>query len=92
MSQCRCSTGIRPEDFHGFVNVVPAGPYALAYWQAKGYSLNAVGATMPTPPISAFEQGRHPQEMKAGVVQPLPGAPDSEGLGETRALFIWAPV
>jgi intracellular sulfur oxidation DsrE/DsrF family protein len=37
---------------HGFTTVVPAGPYALAYWQAKGYSLNAVGATMPTPPVS----------------------------------------
>lgn len=44
--------GFKPEDLHGFVSVVPAGPYALAYWQAKGYSLNAVGATMPTPPIS----------------------------------------
>ena len=44
--------GFAPEDLHGFVHVVPAGPYALAYWQAKGYSLNAVGATMPTPPIS----------------------------------------
>ena len=37
---------------HGFITVVPAGPYALAYWQSKGYTLNAVGATMPTPPIS----------------------------------------
>jgi len=44
--------GFAPEDLHGFVTVVPAGPHALAYWQAKGYSLNAVGATMPTPPIS----------------------------------------
>jgi intracellular sulfur oxidation DsrE/DsrF family protein len=44
--------GIAPEDLHGFVTVVPAGPYALAYWQSKGYTLNAVGATMPTPPIS----------------------------------------
>jgi uncharacterized protein len=44
--------GFKPEDLQGFVTVVPAGPYALAYWQAKGYSLNAVGATMPTPPIS----------------------------------------
>jgi hypothetical protein len=43
--------GFKPEDLHGFVTVVPAGPYALAYWQAKGYALNAVGATMPTPPI-----------------------------------------
>jgi len=43
--------GFKPEDLYGFTTVVPAGPYALAYWQAKGYSLNAVGATMPTPPI-----------------------------------------
>jgi uncharacterized protein len=48
--------GFAPEDFQGFVHVVPAGPYALAYWQAKGYSLNAVGATMPTPPISALNK------------------------------------
>ena len=44
--------GIAPEDLHGFITVVPAGPHALAYYQAKGYSLNAVGATMPTSPIS----------------------------------------
>jgi hypothetical protein len=54
---CRNSAaaqGFSSEEFHGFVHVVPAGPLALAYWQAKGYSLNAPGATMPTPPISAF--------------------------------------
>ena len=44
--------GIAPEDLHGFITVVPAGPHALAYYQAKGYSLNAAGATMPTSPIS----------------------------------------
>jgi len=44
--------GFAPQDLHGFTTVVPAGPHALAYWQAKGYTLNAVGATMPTPPIS----------------------------------------
>lgn len=44
--------GFKPEDLYGFTTVVPAGPYALAYWQAKGYSLNAVGATMPTAPIN----------------------------------------
>jgi intracellular sulfur oxidation DsrE/DsrF family protein len=48
--------GLSPEDLHGFITVVPAGPYALAYWQAKGYSLNAVGATMPTPPVSALNK------------------------------------
>ncbi len=50
------AAGFKPDDFHGFVTVVPAGPYALAYWQAKGYALNAVGATMPTPPISAMNK------------------------------------
>ena len=48
--------GFAPGDFHGFVTVVPAGPYALAYWQAKGYSLNAVGATMPTRPLNEFNK------------------------------------
>jgi len=48
--------GFGPEDLYGFVTVVPAGPYALAYYQAKGYSLNAVGATMPTPPVSALNK------------------------------------
>jgi hypothetical protein len=48
--------GFAPEDLHGFVTVVPAGPYALAYWQAKGYTMNAVGATMPTPPISELNR------------------------------------
>jgi len=44
--------GFVPEDLYGFVTVVPAGPYALSYWQTKGYTLNAPGATMPTLPIS----------------------------------------
>ena len=46
------AAGFSAEDLYGFVTVVPAGPYALAYWQAKGYTMNAVGATMPTPPVS----------------------------------------
>ena len=44
--------GFTAEDMHGFVTLVPPAPYALAYWQAKGYTLNAVGATMPTTPLS----------------------------------------
>ena len=48
--------GIAPGDLHGFVTVVPAGPHALAYWQAKGYALNAVGATMPTPPVTELNK------------------------------------
>ena len=55
--------GLAPEDLHGFVTVVPAGPYALAYWQSKGYTLNAIRAYMPTPPISDLNralQGTRP--------------------------------
>jgi intracellular sulfur oxidation DsrE/DsrF family protein len=48
--------GLEPEDLHGFITVVPAGPYALAYWQAKGYSLIAVGATAPTSPFSELNK------------------------------------
>jgi intracellular sulfur oxidation DsrE/DsrF family protein len=44
--------GFNADDMHGFVTLVPPAPYALAYWQAKGYTLNAVGATMPTTPLS----------------------------------------
>jgi intracellular sulfur oxidation DsrE/DsrF family protein len=44
--------GFAAEELHGFVTLVPPAPYALAYWQAKGYTLNAVGATMPTTPLS----------------------------------------
>jgi len=44
--------GFAADDFHGFVTLVPPAPYALAYWQAKGYTLNAVGATMPITPLS----------------------------------------
>jgi intracellular sulfur oxidation DsrE/DsrF family protein len=48
--------GSAPADLHGFVTVVPAAPYALAYWQSKGYALNAAGATMPTTPVSDFNK------------------------------------
>ena len=44
--------GFAADDFHGFVTLAPPAPYALAYWQAKGYTLNAVGATMPITPLS----------------------------------------
>jgi intracellular sulfur oxidation DsrE/DsrF family protein len=46
------SQGFEPQDLHGFVTAVPAAPYALAYWQAKGFTLNAVGATMPSGPVN----------------------------------------
>lgn len=37
----------QPEDFHGFATVVPSGPYALTYWQLKGYALLPGGFTDP---------------------------------------------
>ena len=49
--------GFKPDDLYGFVTVVPPAPYALAYWQTKGYTLNAVGATMPTTPMSDLNKG-----------------------------------
>jgi len=48
--------GFAAEDFHGFVTLSPPAPYALAYWQAKGYALNAVGATMPITPLSEYNK------------------------------------
>ena len=48
--------GYKAEDLVGFVTVIPAGPYALAYWQAKGYAYIAVGATVPTPPFSQYNK------------------------------------
>jgi len=48
--------GFTAEDFHGFATLAPPAPYALAYWQSKGYTLNAVGATMPITPLSEFNR------------------------------------
>lgn len=56
--------GFVAEDMHGFVSMAPPASYALAYWQAKGYTLNAAGATMPTTPISDLNKSdtnRKPQ-------------------------------
>ena len=41
------SLNFQPEDFHGFATVVPSGPYALTYWQMKGYGLLPGGFTDP---------------------------------------------
>jgi len=48
--------GFKAEDLDGFVTVIPAGPYALTYWQNKGYALIAVGATVPTTPFSTYNK------------------------------------
>jgi uncharacterized protein len=48
--------GFQADDFHGFTALVAPAPYALAYWQSKGYTLNAVGATMPTTALTEFNK------------------------------------
>lgn len=48
--------GYKPEDLHGFTHVVPAGPYALAYWQNKGYAYIVGGATNPMKSVTQFNK------------------------------------
>ena len=40
--------GLKPDDLYGFLHVIPSGPYALTYWQNKGYALILGGATAVT--------------------------------------------
>ena len=57
MQWASAAQGFEPADLHGFVTMaVPAGPYTLAYWQAKGFTLNAVGATLPSAPINELNR------------------------------------
>lgn len=44
--------GYKPEDFHGFVRVVPLGSYALAYHHSQGYAIIPGAATTPGPIIN----------------------------------------
>lgn len=44
--------GFTPEDFHGFVRVVPLGSYALAYHHNQGYAIIPGAATTPGPIIN----------------------------------------
>ena len=44
--------GFQPEDFHGFVDIVPLGTYALAYHASKGYAVIPGAATVPAPLIN----------------------------------------
>lgn len=39
--------GFEPQDFHGFVNVVPLGTYALTYHAHRGYAVIPGAATLP---------------------------------------------
>ncbi len=44
--------GFKPEDLQGFVHVIPAGPYALTYWQNKGYAYVSGGSSNAIKPIT----------------------------------------
>lgn len=48
--------GLKPHDLYGFIKVIPAGPYALAYWQNKGYAAMEFGATVPTTAFTPFNK------------------------------------
>jgi uncharacterized protein len=48
------------EDFYGFTTVVPSGPYALTYWQMKGYGLIPGGFTDPQRYTNEFNKNDIP--------------------------------
>ncbi len=54
------SLNFEPEDFHGFATVVPSGPYALTYWQMKGYGLIPGGLTIPQRYTNEFNKNDLP--------------------------------
>lgn len=45
--------GFSVDDFHGFIDVVPLGTYALAYHQQQGYALLPGAATVPSDLINS---------------------------------------
>jgi len=55
------SLNLKAEDFHGFVTVIPSGPYALTYWQMKGYALIPGGFTLPQRYRNEFNKGDYPE-------------------------------
>ncbi len=57
-----------PEDFHGFATVVPSGPYALSYWQMKGYGLIPGGLTDPQRYTNSFNKNDIPPKPSGGRV------------------------
>lgn len=48
--------GLKPRNLYGFLKVIPAGPYALAYWQNKGYAAMEFGATVPTKAVTPYNK------------------------------------
>jgi intracellular sulfur oxidation DsrE/DsrF family protein len=52
-SVAAAALGFGPDDFHGFVQVVPTGAYALMYHQNQGYALIPGAATVPVDLINS---------------------------------------
>jgi intracellular sulfur oxidation DsrE/DsrF family protein len=48
--------GYKPGDLHGFTHVIPAGPYALVYWQNQGYAYVSGGSSNAIKPVSEFNK------------------------------------
>jgi intracellular sulfur oxidation DsrE/DsrF family protein len=47
---------LKPADLDGFITVIPAGPYALAYWQNKGYAVINGGTTRPSAMVTRYNR------------------------------------
>ncbi len=69
------SLNFQPDDFHGFATVVPSGPYALTYWQMKGYALLPGGFTYPQ---------RYTNEHNKDDIGPKPVEEKSSGGGKLK--------
>ncbi len=70
-----------PEDFYGFTTVVPSGPYALTYWQMKGYGLIPGGLTDPQRYTNEFNKNDIP--LRQNVEPPAQGTPLKSSTGVT---------
>ena len=69
--------GFGADDFHGFVEVVPTGGYALIYYQNIGYALMPGAATVPVDLINSYNKSylgkKSNKSLKNGT--PESGAP-----------------
>jgi uncharacterized protein len=68
-----------PEDFYGFTTVVPSGPYALTYWQMKGFGLIPGGFTNPQRYTNEYNKDDIP--LKRGSHEPAANAGIKSGTG-----------
>ena len=63
------SLNFAPEEFYGFTTVVPSGPYALTYWQMKGYALIPGGFTNPQRYTNEFNKNDIPPRVNGESAQ-----------------------